>query len=188
MKNWLIVCVLFIYSTMIGQESESSFDHDHKTEHEAQHEEEDFKHFRVGLVLGHTYIANSFSNGKETIALPDFGLDLEYWVNERWGFGLHNELMLQSIEILDGDEEVLEREYPFVLTADLLYKPWKELVLVIGYGREFETNENLNLIRFGLEYEIEIRKGWDLSPAFVFDTRFKAYDTWALGIGIGKRF
>ena len=168
--------------------AQSQTDHQANLDGSISHEQEAFKPFRVGFVIGHTYIPNSYSNGKQTLALPDFGLDLEYWFNEKWALGMHNEVLLQSIEIHKGSQEILEREFPVVLSVDLIYKPWKDLVLLIGYGQEFETKENLNLIRFGVEYEIEIRKGWDVAPSLVFDSRFGVYDTLALGIGLGKRF
>lgn len=151
-------------------------------------EEEEIKHFRIGLVLAHTYIPKGTSEGKQVTSIPAYGLDLEYWVNEKWGLGFHNEVELEMYEVETGEMTFIEREYPLVVTLDALYKPYKELIFVIGYGVEFEKSENLNLIRFGAEYEFDLGNNWDMSPNFTYDYRFDNYGTYSIGIGVGKKF
>ena len=57
-----------------------------------------------------------------------------------------------------------------------------------GIGVEIEERENLFVLRAGVEYEIEMKDHWDVAPAVFYDNRLRAYDTFTLGIGIGKRF
>jgi hypothetical protein len=57
-----------------------------------------------------------------------------------------------------------------------------------GPGYELESTESFFLFRAGLEYEFEITHHWDISPAFIYDSRLGAYDTWTVALGIGKRF
>jgi hypothetical protein len=71
---------------------------------------------------------------------------------------------------------------------ELLVKPWKGMVLQVGPGIEFEKEKNYNLIRYGLEYEFELTKHWDIAPTFFYDSRFNAFDTWSIALGVGKRF
>ena len=155
---------------------------------EIEEEEGDMKHFRIGLVLAHTYIPKGTSEGTQVTSIPAYGLDLEYWIYEKWGIGLHNEIELEMFEVETNESSFIEREYPVVVTLDALYKPYKELIFVFGYGVEFEKTENLNLIRFGAEYELDLGKHWDMSPSFTYDYRFGNYGTYAIGIGVGKKF
>ena len=153
---------------------------------ELQQAEHEFTHWRAALLLGHTFIPAGESTSH--LAIPSWGFDLEYWVNPKWGIGLHNDLEIQSFIVERENEELLDREYPVVFTIDALFKPWKELVLLIGPGVELEPKENFFLVRFGVEYEFEFGHGWDISPTIFYDTRQDAYDTWSIALGIGKRF
>ncbi|WP_152287511.1 hypothetical protein [Flavicella marina] len=155
----------------------------------SQEKEEKCRHFRISPVLSHTYIPTATSAGTETIIVPSIGLDLEYWFNRKWGIGLHNDLELFNYEIEKADHELaVVREYPVVVTLDALAKVYKDLVLVFGAGVEFEKNENLFIVRTGLEYEIEFAECWDLAPTFFYDYRHEHFGTWSVGIGIGRRF
>jgi hypothetical protein len=148
--------------------------------------EHDTKHFRIAALIGHTFVPAGQS--QEHLVIPSWGLDLEYWFNERWGIGLHNDLEIQEFIIEQENDELLERDYPLVLTLDALYKPWKGLVFQVGAGYEIEKTEDFFLARVGIEYEFEIGNHWDVSPMFFYDYRFEANDTWSFGLGIGKRF
>ncbi|MDO6391061.1 hypothetical protein Q4E40_13040 [Pontibacter sp. BT731] len=147
-----------------------------------------FKHWRVAAVMYHTYIGTRTSEGKRTLIVPSLGLDLEYWFNEKWGIGSHNDLELVSFEVEREEEVFIERETPVLFTLDALWKPWKELVVMAGPGIEIEPKENLFVFRVGLEYEIEIGSHWDVAPTIFYDSRTDAYDTFSMGLGIGKRF
>ena len=151
-------------------------------------EKQDFKRFKVGLLLSHTYIPQATSEGKFVTTVPSFGFDIDYWLNEKIGIGMHNDLELEFYEIENGSTSSFEREYPFVMTFDLIYKFYDEFVFVFGYGVELEPKENLQLIRLGLEYEIELGKEWVFSPVTTFDFRFNNYGTWSIGLGVGKKF
>ena len=172
-----ILAFAFILVSFIA----TSQEHGHK-------EHETFKHFRVSPIISHTYIPTTTSEGDKSVIVPTLGLDLEYWINEKWGFGFHNDLELETFEIEKEHEVFIEREFPLVLTLDALYKFKEHWVLVLGSGVELEKNEDLFIIRAGLEYEVEFGKHWDVSPTVVYDHRSNSTSTFGIGIGIGKRF
>jgi hypothetical protein len=115
-------------------------------------------------------------------------LDLEYWFNPTWGIGSHNDLELISFEVEREGGTTFERETPVLLTLDALWKAWKGLVVLAGPGIELEKEENLFVLRAGLEYELELGSHWDVAPTIFYDIRLDAYDTFSVGLGIGKRF
>jgi hypothetical protein len=153
---------------------------------------EDYEHhrrFRVSAAIGHTYLPKNTRVGKEFVNLTSFNLDLEYWMSHKVGVGLHNDLELLHFEVRSQEEDVIiEREYPVLITFDVIYRVYKGLTIYAGPGIEFERNEDYFVSRFGMEYEIEISRGWDVHPLFFYDLRKGAYNTMTLAIGFGKRF
>ena len=126
---------------------------------------------------------------KTFLSLP-WGLDLEYWIQSKWGLGIHSDLEIETFVIIqdDGRLEGLERVSPLVVTLDALYKPWKGLIFQFGPGIEIEKSENFPLLRTGIEYEIEIGDHWDIAPTIFYDSRLDGYHTWSFAFGVGKRF
>jgi hypothetical protein len=154
----------------------------------AQHapHEKSFPHFRIAALIGHTHVPAI--EDKASMFIPSWGLDLEYWFNDAWAIGMHNDIELQTFLIQRDAEETLERDYPIVLTLDAIYRPWKGLVFQLGPGIELEKTEDFFLIRAGAEYEFELGHHWDLCPMLFYDNRFNANDTWTIALGVGKRF
>jgi len=153
------------------------------------HLEEYPKTQRHGLHLTiatmHTYIPQSTITGKETLVLPSIGFDIDYYFKSRIGLGLHNDLELLIFEVKEEEGMDIEREYPLVLTLDLLYKVNRNTVLFAGPGIEFEQAQDYNLFRMGIEYIACINKTLTFSPIFSYDYRMGAYNTFSFGIGIG---
>jgi len=143
-------------------------------------------HFRIAPLLGHTLVA--LESGKAHRLIASYGLDLEYWPSGKWGIGLHNDIEMENFVIIRQGQSDLERSRPIVTTLDVLYKIWRDLVLLAGPGVEIDPQETLALLRVGLEYEFELNDHWDFSPALMYDTRRGAFDTWSFGIGVGRRF
>ncbi|MDX1685556.1 MAG: hypothetical protein R3275_09985 [Saprospiraceae bacterium] len=154
------------------------------SDHAAVHKEQ-YQHFRFSVNLSHTYLPESTVEGKSILVLPSFGLDIEYWLGRSVGIGLHNDLELLQFEIVTDDEVTIEREFPVLATLDVLWKPYKDLVLFGGPGMEFEPSENYLVLRIGMEYEIPVHAHFDLSPIVFYDFRKEAYNTFSVGLGIG---
>lgn len=153
---------------------------------EHAHADRSFPHFRVAALIGHTYVPTAAREAH--FFIPSWGLDLEYWFNETWAVGLHNDIEFHTFLIETVHEELLERHYPVVLTLDAIFKPWEGLVFQFGPGYEIEKNEGFFLFRLGVEYEIEFGHHWDIAPMLFYDSRFEANDTWSIALGLGKRF
>ncbi len=183
--HWIFLALFSLMTWMLPAQSERHHsvgpqDRPHKVQ---QHEG---KHFRIAMLVGHTFVPTRHS--AERLIIPSYGLDLEYWFNNKWGIGLHNDLELQNFVIERGDYEILERDYPIVITLDALFHAWKGLSFQAGPGIELEKTENFYLFRVGVEYLFLLPGGWDLGPYFFYDTRDKVYDTWSLGLGVAKHF
>ncbi len=146
----------------------------------------DHRPFRVAVLIGHTLVPAT--GGAERAFIPSWGLDLEYWPVRNWGIGLHNDLEIETFLVEGPGDELVDRRYPVVLTLDVLYRPWKGLVLQAGPGLELEQREDFFLFRFGLEYEFELGHYWDIAPSVYYDTRRDAFDTYSVALGVGKRF
>ncbi len=184
MKNstlYAVILVLLIPLMGLGQHE------DHSTD--GADEKISLPPFRIALLIGHTLIPEE--HAEENFFIPSWGLDIEYWLSSKFGLGIHNDLEIETFVIINeqGEMDELERVSPLVLTFDLLYKPYKGLVLQLGPGIEIEKDENYTLFRTGIEYEFEINHHWDISPTVFYDSRFDGgYHTWSIALGIGRRF
>lgn len=174
MKRWTFTLASLLFLSLPAFSQHSAEENHH------------FPHYRIAAVIGHTYIPTAAGNDR--FFIPSWGLDLEYWFNDNWAIGLHNDIELHSFLIETDHEEFLERDYPLVFTLDAIYKPWKGLVFQFGPGYELEKNEDFFLFRLGVEYEIEFGHHWDIAPMIFYDSRLEANDTWSIALGIGKRF
>lgn len=178
----IFLVVLFLFSTKA-----QLFAQDHsETENHG-----DIVHHRIALMIGHTHVpkaVQSTTGGSGTIIVPSWGLNYDYWFSNAWALGLHMDMEIATYIIEDNTGTALERERPIIISIVGTYKPWKGLMLGVGFGKEFEPHHDFWVYRFGVEYEIEIGHHWDIAPALVFDVKEDLYDSWTIGLGVGKRF
>ena len=71
------------------------------------HQQNKHGHIRLGLVIGHTLIPTVIEGERENLLIPSWGMDLEYWFNQRWGIGLHNDIEVETFEVLSEDDEYI---------------------------------------------------------------------------------
>lgn len=148
-------------------------------------------HQRVSFIISHTHIPASTENsgGKKTFIAASIGANYELWFNSRWAVGLHTDLTMQSFTIeAKADEAFVKKEFPLLTSLVAVYKPARHWIFFAGPGKEFENEENLNVIKTGVEYGIAIPKNWEISFGADYDFRINAYNTWLIGIGISKVF
>jgi len=72
-----------------------------------EHHQSEHPHFRAALLIGHTLIKSAGTDSH--LFIPSWGLDLEYWMNETWGIGMHNDIEIESFIIKRTNEEEIER-------------------------------------------------------------------------------
>lgn len=169
-------------SGLYAQESE------HQHEGEPQHEK--FKHHRIAGVLGHTHIplGSSSDGSNQRLVVPSWGLVYEYWVKPRWAIGFNGDMELMNYVVdIEGEPEV-ERDTPIIVALLGMYKPYKDLTIGAGPGREFEPHENFWIFRLLVEYDFEMTNNWDVAPGIVYDNKELLFDSWTLELSIGKRF
>ncbi len=152
-----------------------------------------FKPFhQLGLTIGHEHSFNGRNEeGKrEVLVLPFWGLDYNFWFHPKFAVGLHTDFILESFEVEknleNGEETTVERTRPIAPALMGFYKPTEHWNFGLGFGGEFAKEENYFLNRLAVEYGVEIRNGWELAGSLQYDIRWKAYDTWTIGLGISK--
>lgn len=154
--------------------------------------EEEFPKHTLGLVLSHANISKGVTeSGTKWLSVPAWGIDYNYWMNEKWAIGLHTDFIVEKIEVVENlnkDEETIERSYPIAPAVMGIYKPTKHSSFLFGMGAEFAKEENLVLNRIGYEWGTEIGENWELGLSFNYDFRWNAYDSYTLGFGISRVF
>ena len=146
-----------------------------------------FMHHRVALMITHTHVpgARTETQGSAVI-VPSCGLNYEYWLNHQWAVGIHSDMEIATYIIENHESTEIERERPIIISTGGIFKPVHQIVMIAGVGREIETHENLWVVRFGINYEFELRDGWDLSPSLTYDIKESLYDSGPLDFLSGK--
>jgi hypothetical protein len=158
---------------------------------EEDHKEEsnERKH-SISALLSHTYVSEAVLEGKISWrALPSIVLDYNYTLSHQWKIGWHNDLVLENfvVERLGGRSEI-ERKKPLASTIVAGFKPGNHFTYEIGFGGEFETEESFFLTRLGVEYSLEIKENLEFVSNFIYDIKWNAYDSFAIGVGLSKSF
>ena len=184
-------------SALIAQEEAHTVEHNQEAEPHKEHRE---KHF-ISASINHTIIFSAVKDNesRSAISLPSFGVNYTYFFNEKFGLGLHSDIIVEDFVVEsdaaqregNGNEpelEVIERGTPIAVAAVFLYKPLPFLGFLAGAGREFSKHEDFNLIRIGVEAPFNISHHWEVFATVTYDIAIDAYDSLNYGIGIGKMF
>lgn len=154
----------------------------------AEDEIHSVKGARLTGIMAYSLIDNGFiSETNGLLVVPTVGLNFDYYLTEKWGLGIHSDILLQQFkaEKHDGHAEII-RDNPVAFCAMGLFKPHERWALFAGYGVEFEKHENLNLVRFGAEYGIPLPKHWEVVLSMEYDYKFNSYGALMFGIGFSK--
>ncbi len=163
--NKAIVLVLFLIATHhIAAQNHQSDDQEH----------EDGRGFRIIGIIGHTLVNNQ---GLDNVFVPSWGLDVEYWFNNKWGIGLHNDVEIETFVIRNSQNDEIERVNPLVFTIDALHQFGGGFVIFLGPGIELEKEESYYLMRVGMAYEKAISRTFYIGPGLSLDQRFDGYNT-----------
>lgn len=156
---------------------------------DAPEEEYAEKKHSIALIMSHTQIAEGIGNGeKKWISLPSWGIDYNYEINERWAIGLHNDIVVENFAVKHFDGTEIERSMPFASAVVGMFKPIKNFSLVLGAGGEFSKEENLFLVKAGIEYAYRFHNNWELIANLTNDFKINTYNSWSIGFGIARKF
>ncbi|PHS67336.1 MAG: hypothetical protein COB12_04110 [Flavobacterium sp.] len=160
-----------------------------ETEHE-EGEEKSKKRHSIAILISHTQISEAVEGeGKKSISVPSWGIDYNFEISERWAVGLHNDIIVESFIIENSEGTEIERSSPIASAVVGMFKPIKNFSLVLGAGGEFSKEENLFLIKAGLECShLILHDNWEIIASFSNDFKLDAYNSWNLGFGIGRKF
>ncbi len=151
--------------------------------------EKNHKH-SITVVLGHTHVPRGVPAAPDGGALivPSWGINYDFRIAKKWSIGVHADMEIATYIIKGSDGTELERKRPTIISVALGYRPWKGLVVGLGFGNEFETHENFLVYRFGLEYAFEFSHDWEIAPGLTYDIKESTYDSWTIGLGVVRRF
>lgn len=156
----------------------------------AQEAEEELLRHKVMMVLSHTHVpAGVDVDGKRNwVTLPSVGLDYDFRLSEHWAIGLHTDMVVENFKYESEESAVYERSRPIALVLVGSRRFGEHLTVLLGGGVEFALEENLTLARLGLDYAWELQNEWELAFSLVNDFKIDAYDSWVLGLGVGRKF
>lgn len=162
-----------------------------QAQEEGEKMESEFSHHQLGVLLAHTNLRDgNIDSDKNRITVPSYTIFYNYRFNEKWMLGLHTDIVFEQFITQPSDEEAetIERERPIAPAIMVGYALNEHFTFLVGGGWDIDKEETLNLIRFDLEYGLEIRNGWEFGATFGYDARIDAFDSFQIGVGISKNF
>lgn len=150
----------------------------------------EFKNHKLSLIIGHAYVPAGVNREGEKVwtVLPSWGIDYDFRFNEKWGLGVHTDLVVESFEYEGSKKIIFERTRPFSAVLVGSRKFGEHLTLLVGGGMEIAEEETLSLVRIGLDYGWELPNEWELGASLMSDFKIDAYNSWVIGLGVGKLF
>ena len=208
-KSLLVAVSAFLFCcAMTAQHTSETTDHSsHDHQGAVEHHSEHGKH-KIAVYVGFTHVPAAYyehETHEESIGkwVPTIGAEYYRTLNSKFDVGFIGDVELDSylipyadeVSVENTEEEVeggLTRTNVVVLAAVLRYKPIEHLGIFFGPGFETEFTEHSGpltfwVAKFGVDYEVEISKGWELTPTFSFDLK-EHYSSCAFGMSLGKRF
>ena len=153
--------------------------------------QEEFKRHSISLVMANSHVPSGIDiEGKSKwLILTSWGLDYDYRFSEKWLLSIQSDLILENFQVeafASNPKDVLDRAYPLSLVLAGIFEPIEPLGIVFGMGYEFAPEENLLLLRGGLEHCWTIDEKWGVFINLLFDYKPEAYDSWSFGAGVKR--
>ncbi len=196
LKLFLAASLLSVTSLSFAQEYNEQQENESAHSENAIEHEEHGKH-KIAVYGGFTHVGSAYykhetheeSTGKW---VPTLGVEYYYTLSHRFDVGLVADMEFDNYYIRTTEEEELERNNVIVAAAVLRYKPMTRVGIFAGPGLEtefFGTEEatSFAVLKVGIDYEVEIANGWELTPIFSYDFK-QEYSAYSFGLSLGKRF
>lgn len=144
----------------------------------------------VVLAIGHGNISRGLdaSGDRQWTVVPTWALNYNFWLSAHWALGLHTDFVSETYAVEEFDKKTLERTRPVAPALMATYRPHQHWSFVLGGGIEFAPEENLSLLRGGVEYAVHLSGPWETVAGFTYDVRIDAYDSFMLCLGVSRRF
>ncbi len=174
-RDLSIIAVLVLLSNPLFAQIELN-EESHKVEHKNA----------AALFVGNTIIAPSGFN------LPTIGVEYVREINHTVGIGIIAEVEIGS-HIVQKNEEgemisEVHRKGAFLILPTAFIRIYKDLILNAGYGVEFESHENLGLLKVGIEYKLALQNPrWIVLPTVSWD-HTSLFDGFVYGVNFGYKF
>jgi hypothetical protein len=152
----------------------------------AQEKAEHKPKIRGAIMMANSKVPQATEAGKKVAIIPTWGFDVDYFFHRRWSVALQGDVKLQSFEVEDG-EALLERTNPSALSAVMHYHALRHWSFYLGPGYEFESHENLFLVKVGTEYSFEITEDFEIALNLIYENKEEVYDAWTFGIAFNKK-
>lgn len=178
-KLSLIGFLVFIMISAYSQEPEKK----------ETHEERGLKGaHRLTLVLGHSHVFGGIKeNGEKGLKVfPFWGFDYDYWISDRLAIGMQMDMVVETFEVEDHENTVIERTRPITTVAAAIFKAGEHISFIGGMGGEFAHEGNFAVTRLGMETGWEMKNNWEFGISLVYDIKWNGYDSWGIGFGITK--
>ncbi|WP_143519993.1 hypothetical protein [Reichenbachiella sp. 5M10] len=146
------------------------------------------KRHKLMLVMGNVHVPAGINidGDKAWTVVPSWGLDYDYALTEQWAIGMHTDMAIESYEY--EEDIIYKRTRPFSMILTGSRKFGEHLTVMAGGGVELAKEEDLTIVRVGIDYGWELQNDWELSASLMSDFKIDAYNSWILGLGVGKRF
>lgn len=141
---------------------------------------------RGAIMMANTHAPLASVEGKKVTIIPTWGFDIDYFFSKNWSIALQGDVKLQSFEI-EHEQTVLKRNYPFSLAGVLHFHALRHWSFYAGPGYEFESHENLFLVKVGTEYSFEISEDFEIALNLIYENKIDNYDAWTFGIAFNKK-
>ena len=109
----------------------------------------------IGVFAGNTVLYQS------NLHLPTIGVEYIHEITPHFGVGVISEVEI-GYHVLENkntanETSILHRESAFLIAPAAFLRVYKGLIAQVGLGVEFEHQENLLLMKLGVEYKLEMK-------------------------------
>lgn len=191
MRRFLIVIFICVAPISLWAQEE----HEESTHEEHGEEISEFKHHKIGVMIGHSHISQGIvDEGRKFQVLPSWEFAYSYSFNRKWFLGISVDLILEDFEVerigksTSDPDDIILREKPIAPALTGGFRPTKHSTFALGVGAEFASGDTFFLTRFSYEWSTEINEHWEFLVPLTYDLRWNAYDVWNLGVGVVYMF
>jgi hypothetical protein len=179
MKSWMKTPIVILTLLMVLSAGKMLAQEDEDAAHKPK--------IRAAIMMANSHVPNAFEGDVKVALIPTWGFDVDYFFHPRWSVAIQGDVKLQSFEVEEANNVILERSYPVALTTVIHYHALRHWSFYAGPGYEFESSGNLFLVRVGTEYSFEITEDFEIALNLIYENKEEVYDTWTFGIAFNKR-